>query len=199
MTRFLLVRHASHDVLGKRLVGRRPGVHLSEAGFREAQELAQRLASAHLGALYSSPLERARETAEAIALPHLLQVRTLPALQEFDFGSWTGSTFDELAELERWQHFNRFRSGTRAPEGEHMLDVQARMVTLLERLQVEHGSALVALVGHGDPLRALLAYYLGMPLDLVQRLEIAPASVSVLELEPHGARVLGLNQTSGLY
>lgn len=195
MTTFLLIRHAATDAIGQRLVSRSPLVRLNALGERQIEQLATRLALLPIAAIYSSPLERTVASAEAIAQPLGLSVSIEDALNEFEFGAWTGKTFDELNELSDWHDFNRFRSGTRAPGGESMLDVQQRMVGALENLRGRHPSQMVAIVSHGDPLRALLAYYMGIPLDLFQRIEIAPASVSVLELDGEAARVRRLNDT----
>ena len=175
------------------LVGRAPGVSLGAEGRRQAEALAERLAGVPLEAVYSSPLERARETAAPIAARLGLAVRAVEELTELDFGDWTGRTIGELAGSERWRLFNTFRSGTAAPNGEHMLEVQARMVRALERLRGAHPDGRVAVVGHGDPLKATLAHYLGVPLDLFQRIEIDPGSLSVVELADHGPRVLLVN------
>jgi probable phosphoglycerate mutase len=170
-----------------------PGFELNQQGRAEAEALAARLANVALAAIYTSPLERARATAQAIANGRAQIPEVLESIHEFDFGEWTGKTLAELEPVAQWKQFNAFRSGTRAPGGESMLDVQARMVRAVERLHVDHEHERVALVSHGDPLRALLLYYLGTPLDLVQRIEIATASVSVLELESWGARITRLN------
>jgi probable phosphomutase (TIGR03848 family) len=198
VTRFLLVRHATNPTVGKLLAGRSPGVHLDSTGLQQAQALAQRLRELPLAAVYASPLERARQTAAPIAQAHGLDVRILEGLHEFDFGSWTGKRFDELSLEPAWKDFNEFRSATRVPGGEVILEVLSRMVASLEPMRREHPNGVVALVSHGDPLRALLTYFLGMPLDLIQRIELAPASVSILDLADYGARVLCLNYLGSL-
>jgi probable phosphoglycerate mutase len=198
MTTFLLIRHALTDAVGKRLVGRTPGVPLNAEGERQIESLATRLRPLPIDAIYSSPLQRARQTADAIARDRELPVTLLDGVTELDFGDWTGRTVQEILDLPAWQHFNRFRSGTRIPGGELILEAQSRMVTALERLHVEHGRSLVAIVSHGDPLRALLTYYLGMPLDFILRIEVQPASVSVVELEDYGVRVVRMNDTGGI-
>jgi broad specificity phosphatase PhoE len=193
MTTFLLIRHAAHGLLGKTLVGRTAGVHLSAEGQEQATRLAEWLSNQPIRAVYSSPLERACETAAPIADTLRLPLRISNALLELDFGEWTGRSFDQLSGDERWDHWNAFRSGTRAPGGETMLEAQARMVAELERLRGEHPDERVVVVGHSDPIKATLAYYLAMPLDLFGRLEISPASVSVLELHDWGPRILCVN------
>lgn len=193
MTTFLLIRHATCPPVGRALAGRAPGVHLDEAGRGQAARLAERLAAVPVAALYSSPLERARETAAPLAARLGLPVCDAPGAMEIDFGEWTGRTLDELACDPRWGPFNAFRGGTRIPGGELLIEAQARIVAELERLRARHPEAVVAVVSHADVIRAALCHYAGIPLDLMLRIEIACASVSVVEVTPHGARILRLN------
>jgi probable phosphomutase (TIGR03848 family) len=199
MTTFLLIRHALCDPVGRFIVGRQPGVHLNEEGRRKAERLADRLAGLNSIPLYSSPLERARETAQALAAKWGSPVQTLEGLNEIDFGEWTGKSLAELEPLLAWRAFNSFRSGTRIPGGESMAEVLARALRELDRLRHRHPgpNALVGLISHGDVLRAVLAHSLGVSLDFMHRLELSPASVSILEAEDHGPRVLLVNGTEG--
>ena len=191
----LLIRHADTDALHRGVTGWLPGIHLSEGGRAQAQALAGRLSGKPLRAVYASPLERARETAAAIAAPHGLGVEVWKEIIEVDCGEWAGRTFPELETVPEWKRFNTYRSSTRIPGGETMLDVQSRMVNALETLRVRHGDATIAVVSHGDPIRAAVCHYAGIPLDLSLRLEISPASVSTLGLHQWGAQVLGINAT----
>jgi broad specificity phosphatase PhoE len=193
MTIFALIRHAEHALVGHTIVGRAPGVPLSPGGSRQAERLAARLESSSIRALYSSPLERARETAAAIAGRLRLEVAVAKELDEIEFGAWTNRTLAELRDLEEWRRFNFFRSGSAIPNGETMVEVQSRMLRLLERLRGTHPDRVVALVSHGDVIKATLAHYLGVPLDLLHRIEISPASVSIVRVEPFGAEVLLVN------
>ena len=193
MTTFALIRHASHALLGHTIVGRLPGVQLSARGLREAEALASRLEGWPIQALYSSPLERARATATAIADRLRLEVQAADELNEIDYGAWTNRTLADLREVPEWRRFNLFRSGSRIPGGESMVEVQDRMLQLIERLRCVHPEQTVALVGHGDVIKAALAYYLGVPLDLFGRIELSPASLSVIGVEPHGPQVLLIN------
>jgi probable phosphomutase (TIGR03848 family) len=199
MTTFLLIRHALCDPVGSSIAGRQPGIHLNEDGKRQAAQLADRLAGLPLAAMYSSPLERAQQTAEAVAAKHRLQVHPLEGVQEIDFGDWTGKTLAELEPLPEWRAFNSFRSGTRIPGGENMAEVLARALGALEQLRQRHPGpgALVGVVTHGDVLRVVLAHALGVPFDFMHRLELSPASVSILEIEDFGSRVLLVNSTGG--
>ena len=193
MTTFALIRHASHARLGHGIVGRLPGVRLSPSGRREAEALAQRLEGWPIQALYSSPLERARATATAIAEGLRLEVQIADELNEIDFGEWTDRTLADLRDMPAWRQFNLFRSGTGVPGGESMLHVQGRMLRLIERICCAHPDGTVALVSHGDVIRATLTCYLGVPLDLLQRIEVSPASLSILRVEPYGPQVLLIN------
>jgi len=149
-----------------------------------------------MAAIYSSPLERAIETARALGVPHELEPRIEDDLGEFRAGEWEGLAFSELEGRDDWRRFNQFRSGARAPGGETMIETQARMVRQLGMLRGSHPDATVVVVSHGDPLRSVVAYYLGIPLDLMLRFEIGTASLSVLELSEWEARVMSVNQTA---
>jgi probable phosphomutase (TIGR03848 family) len=198
VTAFLLIRHAHCDPVGKAIAGRASGVHLNSQGRAEAIGLARRLSSLAIAAVYSSPLERAVETATPVAELHGLEVQSAVGLTEIDFGAWTGKTLAELDQLAEWKAFNSFRSGTRIPGGENMTDVLARALAELERLGRRHAGSgeLVAIVSHGDVLRVVVAHYLGISSDLLQRIELSPASITVLSLDRSGPRILQLNSTA---
>lgn len=194
MTTIILVRHAAHSLQGRVMVGRMTGVPLSPSGQRQAERLALRLARHPVDAVHCGPLERARATADAIARPFSLPVQVADALDELDFGDWTGHGLDDLDTDPVWQRFNAFRSGTPIPNGETMIAAQARMVAHMVHLRDAWPDGIVVAVGHGDPIRSALAYWLGVPIDLFQRIEVSPASISVVDLTDAGARVLGINE-----
>jgi ribonuclease H / adenosylcobalamin/alpha-ribazole phosphatase len=143
--------------------------------------------------VYSSPLERALETAGEIAKHHDTSPVALDDLGEVRSGSWEGRSFAELESEDEWRRYNRVRSLARPPGGELMIETQLRMVRQLEALARRHGGEMVAAVSHGDPLRAAVAYYLGIPLDKLLSFEIGVASVSVVELG-ETSRVLCVNE-----
>lgn len=179
MTRILLIRHGSTDLMASVLCGRMPGVSLNAEGRRQAEQLGRSLQDAvELQAIYTSPLERARETAEAIARPHNLTVTVEEALVELDFGSWTGKPYSDIHREEGWSGFNQCRSMSAPPGGESMAAVQSRTWNVLNSILRDHDGQTVAVVSHGDVIRMLLLYVLGMPIDHLFRLEIAPCSVS---------------------
>ena len=193
MTTFLLIRHGAHLLGGDRIAGRAPDVHLSPLGHEQARRLAERIAKLPVRAVYSSPAERTRETAHHLAERLALPVQVLDGLYEIEFGAWTGRSLAELRQSPHFQDWNRFRSGTRIPDGELMLETQSRIVTEMLRLRERHGGGCVALVSHGDVIKAAVAYFLGVPLDLFTRIEIGLASVSVIAIGDQGPWVLGVN------
>ena len=192
MSTFYLIRHGQNDYLGRALAGRLP-VELNAKGHQEANQLAQALKEKGITRIFSSTIRRAVQTAEPIAEALSLEIVIAEEFQEIDFGAWTGQEMARLDQDERWKSFNRYRSGTRIPGGELMLEVQARVVSRLEALRREFPNETMAVTSHGDPIKSAVAYYLGAPLDLFQRIEIDPASCSVLRLEDWGPQVLGVN------
>ena len=195
MTRLIFIRHAATDSFASRLAGRDANVHLSAAGKVQGGRLAHSLKPQRIGKIYSSPQPRARETAEFLGELLGDSVKIAPQLDEIDYGEWTGRTFSDLRSVAQWRDFNSLRSCTRIPGGELMIDVQARVLGLMESLCRRHPAMTVALVSHADVIRGALAHCLGMPLDLVLRLEISPASISMVAMEQDGPRVLCINKT----
>lgn len=199
MTTLLLIRHAMNDWVSGRLAGWTPGVHLNEEGRKQAQALGERLATLPIAALYSSPLERAIETAQAIAAPHThLQVQIVEGVGEVRYGEWEGGELKELSQHELWPGVQFYPSGTRFPGGETLGEVQMRAVAALDTLRAQHPKELIAVVAHADLLKLVIAYYIGMHIDLFQRLVINTASVTALAFQPMGPRLLAFNETGSL-
>jgi probable phosphoglycerate mutase len=146
-----------------------------------------------LDAVYSSPRERAVETAEPLAQYHGLRPCVVDALDDVDFGRWTGRTLHELDGEAQWARFNSLRSVARIPGGEQMLDVQARAISALETMRRAHPGGRCAVVSHADVIRGTVAHVAGIPLDLMWRLEIAPASLSVLRITEGDVGIHGVN------
>lgn len=198
MTRFLLIRHATTADNGVRLSGRKSGVSLDEAGRLQAQSLAQRLAHVPIAAILASPLERTLETARPLSTLLGIPIEPCEDFLEIEFGSWTGRTFDELRNDEQFRRFNELRSCAGAPLGELMLQAQLRMVAGLDRLRARYLQRTVAVFTHCDMIRAAIAHYAGIPLDLMQRLQIDPASVSVIDLGDDWVRIVCINDVGGV-
>ena len=194
MTVFHLLRHGEHNVQGKICAGRMPGVVLSEHGRGEVEGAARRLADLDISAIYASPLERTRETADIVSRRLSLPVTILDDLAELDFGEWTGKTFDEVRKDPRWPMWASHRSLSCIPGGETMREVQRRVVEALLDLQTRHPEETVAIVSHGDVIRAALLFALGMPLDHYNRIEVGQGSISTLRIDSGGFRVTSLGE-----
>lgn len=200
-TRILLIRHGVNDYVKKGLLaGQTADVHLNTDGMAQARALAERLANEkfapQIAALYSSPLERCQETAQPVAERLGLELRTLEDVKETHCGDWTGQPLEELRKQESWAQVQIHPSGFRFPGGESMLEIQTRMVTALDKLQREHTGETIAVFSHSDPIKLALAFYIGAPLDLFQRLEISPASISELDFSPLRVRLIRMNDAA---
>lgn len=191
-----LVRHGRTPTTGTTLPGRAKGLHLSSEGVEQAEAAATRLARVKdVQALYTSPLERTRETARPIAKALGLRAKVDRGLLECDFGDWTGRKLGDLAKLPEWKAVQHHPSGFRFPGGESFSEMQHRAVDAVRRLADAHPGGAVVAVSHADPIKAVVAHALGTHLDLFQRIVISPCSVSVLALSPGGVAVLTVNST----
>ena len=185
-TTVLLVRHGHTAAVGGRLTGRLAGVELTAEGHRQAHGLIHQLAPLAMAAIYSSPLARALETARPLAAARRLDIITCDGLIEIDFGAWTGLTMDALERLPEWQHFNVSRSRAVIPGGESAAAVQRRAVRAVETIARDHPGATVAAFTHADIIRSILVHYTGRSLDRIHDFDIAPASVTPLQIMPAG-------------
>lgn len=195
MTDVLLIRHGLNDWVGDRLAGWTPDVHLNDQGRAQAAGLAERLASWPLEAIYSSPLERAIETAQVVAARLNLPLTVEEGVAESRYGDWTGQSIKELSKTPEWIQVQLTPSLMRFPGGESLGEMQARVVATLERLRTAHPKAAIAIFSHADIIKAAAAYYAGMPFDLFQRLVIDTASVTWIRFTNHGPRLIRLNDT----
>jgi probable phosphomutase (TIGR03848 family) len=198
MTTVLLIRHAVNEwVSSGKLAGWAPGVHLNDAGQAQARAVGERLAGKPLKGLYSSPLERTMETAAAIVTHHpQLKVQVVDGVGEVDFGRWQGRQISDLTQRKMWHLVQYTPSRACFPGGETVRAAQMRAVDALETLSTRHGGQMFAVVSHSDIIKLILAYYLGMPLDLFQRIVISPASLSAVQLGYGRPFVALVNDTS---
>jgi probable phosphomutase (TIGR03848 family) len=195
----LLVRHGTTPTTGAVLPGRAPGLHLAEAGLAQAEAVATRLvALPRIDAVYSSPLERTRETAGPIGAAWGLPVKVDRGLLECDFGEWTGRPLKELAKEPAWRTVQRYPSGFRFPGGESFTEMSARITGAVQRLVERHESGVVVAVSHADPIKAAVADALGTHLDLFQRINVSPCSVTAVHYGPAGPAVLAVNSVEPL-
>lgn len=193
MTDFLLIRHASHDLLGKGLAGRAE-VHVNAKGVNEARLLAARLRHCPLGAIYVSPRHRCWETAAPLAAAKSLPLQVHEKIDEINFGDWTHRTFAELEGEPEWKVWNTNRIAARIPGGETIEEVQSRTLSAMRELASQHENATIAVFSHCDVIKAAVAGILSLSLDELERFEIAPASVSRIRLSGPWAKVYSLNE-----
>jgi probable phosphoglycerate mutase len=192
-TTLFFVRHGVTAHTGHKLSGLMEGIDLTEEGRAQAAATAESLTKVKFKALYSSPLERCYQTAKIIGERLSLEVESTEQLGEVDYGKWTNRTMRSLMKTKLWEVVQRQPSAVRFPEGETLRDVQARSVNEVERLAAKHRGQVICCVTHADVIRVVFAHYLGVHLDLYQRLMVGPASVSVLSLGEGGPRVWSLN------
>ncbi|WP_083914826.1 MSMEG_4193 family putative phosphomutase [Ilumatobacter nonamiensis] len=195
-TTILLVRHGQTPTTGKVLPGRAKGLHLADEGQRQAEIAAERIAElGSVAAVYSSPLERAKETAAPISKALGLRTKVERGLFECDFGDWTGKELSKLNKLPEWKTVQSAPSTFRFPNGESFTEMQTRMVSTLDRLRLQHPGETIVCVSHADTIKAAVAHALGTHIDLFQRIVISPASVSALTWHAGGPIVLAVNST----
>jgi probable phosphomutase (TIGR03848 family) len=191
----LLIRHGENEYVKKgRLAGRLPGVHLNDSGRSQAQSLADRLAKAPIKAIYTSPLERAMETAEPLAKALNLESISRPGFLETDYGEWQGQTLKSLRRLKLWRTVQNAPSLARFPGGESFAECQGRVCREIEWICTQHEvKDMIACVFHADPIKLAVAFYIGLSLDHFQRLSSAPASITTLFIGEAGSHLVNLN------
>ena len=191
----LLIRHGENDFVKEdRLPGRRPGIHLNKHGQDQAAALAESLQKIPIRAIYASPLERAVETAEPLAQALGLEIQLRPGLLDTNVGEWEGLLIKKLRKLPLWKQVQEQPSEVRFPGGESFLELQERLVSEIEAIRAAHKQKdLLAMVFHCDPIKLVLAHYIGLPLNSFQKLGVAPGSVSVLILGKNGGQMVALN------
>jgi broad specificity phosphatase PhoE len=195
MTTFLLIRHGENDFLKKnKMPGRLPGIHLNERGCEQAEELARALNQLPIKAVYSSPLERAIETANPLARSLGLEIQICPELTDIDVGDWEGRSWKMLGRTRIWKAIQITPSKFQFPGGESFAQAQERIVQTLDVIIEAHPTdELIAIFFHSDPIKLAVAHYLGLSLDSFQRLAAFTGSVTLLKLDGASIKLLGLN------
>jgi len=195
VTTLLLIRHGENDYLKKNILpGRIPGVHLNDKGRQQAEALAAALKDLPIAAIYSSPLERAVETASPLAQEKGLEIKVEPGLSDTDVGVWAGRSWKVLERSKAWKVIQQTPSQFRFPGGESFAENQERAVAALERIAAAHRKdKMVAVVFHADPIKLAVAHYIGLPLDNIQRLTARTGSVTILKIDGPKIKLLALN------
>lgn len=190
---FYLVRHGLTDLVGNSIAGRAPGVHLNALGVDQAKRVASVLATRSVAVVCSSPLERARETAQPLCSKTKLRLEVRESFNELDFGRWTLARLSDLERDPGWAVWNRQRSTARAPGGESMVEAQARTLEGIRELYSRKPDGAVVVFSHADVIKCAVMHYLGMSLDRFWSFDIAPASITTVAVEHWGGRVVSLN------
>jgi len=193
VTVFYFVRHGLTGHTGHKLTGWHPGVALTERGRAQAEAAAVRLAPAGIKALYASPIDRTRQTAEAIAAKTRLSVVTRDGLGEVHYGKWSNRSFKSLMRTRLWEQVHRWPSAARFPDGENLRETQARALAEVEILRETHRKDRICCVTHADVIKLVIAHYLGVHIDLFQRIAIDPGSISIVTLGERGPLVNTVN------
>ncbi len=193
MTTIYLVRHAVTPHTGHKLTGWMEGVHLTEEGRAQAERTADLLAEVPFKAVYASPIDRTIETARIVANRHGLDVKVNHDIGEVRYGKWTNRSLKTLARTKLWSTIQRWPSAVRFPDGETLREVQTRAVDGIEKLRTERPRDTLCCVSHGDVIKLIVAHYLGLHIDLFQRIFIGPGSVSVIHVSDYGPQVMSLN------
>jgi len=178
------------------MAGRLPGIHLNERGQKQAQALADAPKDVPIKAIYSSPLERAMETAQPIADARKLTIQQEPDLMDTNVGKWQGRSLKVLRLTKVWKIVQNAPSRFRFPEGESFPETQLRIANVLERIVQQHKKPqdIIAVIFHADPIKLAVSHFLGLPLDHFQRLGCDTGSLTLLHLNEMGANLVKLNQ-----
>lgn len=190
----VLVRRATCAQMDSVLLGRSIDQPLNLRGEGQARGLARRLLAFSELTIHSSPRRRARHTAGIIASQRESAVTIAPLMDEVDFGSWSGRTFVELAEDPHWRRWNQYRAVTRTPAGDSIRDVQERAMTCFRKLQQSERERTVAIVTHAEVIRSVVLLAMGAPAEDYGRVEISPASLTLLSIQGTQLRLDRLNE-----
>ena len=198
MTLLLLIRHGENDYVGKRLAGRLPGIHLNERGRQQAERLAETLKDAPIRAIYSSPLERATDTAAPLAARLHLPIQIHAGLLEIDYGGLAGKTGKQLQRLKQWKQVQEQPSTYTFPNGESFITARERVTAALQEIAANHEDHdLVACFSHHDSLTLAISALLDMPLDSYHKLSLGTASISLAMIGKDHTRLVRMNWSQG--
>jgi len=182
--KLILVRHAVTAETGRKLSGRIEGIPLNGRGVSAAENLAGTLAELDLAAVYTSPIQRCRETAAILARPHRRSPRTRKGIVEVEYGDWSGRSLKSLYRLRAWRSLMADPVAFRFPGGETLDEVRRRSVRSVQLLAARHHDETVMAVSHGDVIRSIVADSLTGSVETIHRLHVAPLGITVMNLEP---------------
>ena len=182
MAILILVRHVEHVLQNEVLLGRTHDAPFTERGKEQLALVAESLRHEHVTAIHSSPRRRALDTAAAIAANHEMPVEMREELDELNYGEWSGRRIHELARDPQWRRWNKRRSAWRPPNGESMRDLQARMLRYAAEVGGADSADTIVAVTHAEPIRVLLLYVAGIPIDDFMRIDVDPGGVTRIKL-----------------
>jgi probable phosphoglycerate mutase len=190
----VLVRTATCPQMNSVLLGRNVDRALDERGEGQARQVARRLLAVPELVVESSPRRRARHTAGIIASAHDSTVRIVPQMDDLDFGSWSGQTYEALMADPQWRRWNKYRGVSRTPAGESVRDVQERALAHFRKLQQTFDAETVAIVTHAEVIRSVVLLALAAPIDDYSRFQFDPASMTRLTIDGAQLRVESVNE-----
>lgn len=194
MTILILIRHGDNEFLKHhKLPGQLPGIHLNKKGLEQADLLAETLKTVPIKAIYSSPLERAVETATPLARVKNLDIQQISDLMDTNVGKWAGRSLTGLRRSRQWKILQNNLSDFQFPEGETIQQVQDRVMKILHKIVPNNIKDTIAIISHADPIRLAIAFYLGLPIENFQKITISPGSVTILHSDQKMTRLLATN------
>lgn len=190
----ILVRHATCERMDEVLLGRTVDAPLDAAGMRQAVDLSRSLQSSRDALVVASPRRRAQQTAAAIARTVDAEMTTSLAIDELDFGRWSGCTFEQLDDDPEWRRWNEQRGVAVTPAGESIAQVRTRTLRQLVQLQRAFPARAIVIVTHAEVIRSVVLHWLDASIDSYRRLSISPASATRVSLGDWGVRIDSINE-----
>jgi len=194
MTKILLIRHGDTDFVDEALAGRIDSP-LNAEGLEQALRIAEGIKHLSIDAIYASPLMRTQQTAQPLAKFLNLDVKINHRLNQVNFGNWQGISFDELIQDPNWKIFQENPAMAKFPGGEEGFMVRERVSTaVLDLINQYPRDAVIAIFSHGSIIRHTISHLIGLPLENLNQIRIAPASISTVAISGEKGRLLHLNQ-----
>ena len=190
----VLVRNATCPLMNSVLLGRNIDRPLDERGEGQARFVAQRLLTVPQLIVESSPRRRARHTAGIIASARDTTVRIVPQMDDLDFGSWSGQTFEALGADPQWRRWNKYRGVSRTPAGDSIRDVQERALAHFRKLLQAFEEQTIAIVTHAEVIRSVVLLAVRAPIEDYSRFEFSPASLTRLTFDGSQLRLESVNE-----
>ncbi|HSM26108.1 MAG TPA: histidine phosphatase family protein [Anaerolineaceae bacterium] len=194
MTKFLLIRHGDTDYVDEALAGRIDSP-LNSLGSEQANKVANAISQLPIKAIYASPLIRTQLTAAPLADILNMDVAISHGLNQVDFGRWQGLSYDDLMNDLDWQTFQKNPAIVNIPGGEDGTMVRKRVAIAIKEIVLNnHSDSIIACFSHGSIIRHIISHFIGLPIEKLNQIRIAPASISTLDIQGEDGKLLHLNQ-----